>query len=156
MSDTIFQSSDLAGSKRTEFLDAARNGLARLRDRDGTSLVMLPESKLRLLQTLASWWESYTKLAALLQRSAPPTPSELGELAWLRVFDKGDLEEFLVDLNDALVAAGADEDIAVLNSVLHAWRVTALQLEDPLRRAVLLGEHVPDDYAEVGPPDGAE
>ena len=88
MSDTIFQSSDLAGSRRTEFLDAARSGLARLRDKDGTSLVMLPESKLRLLQTLAAWWESYTRLAGLLRRSALPTPTELGGLAWLRVFDE--------------------------------------------------------------------
>jgi hypothetical protein len=156
MTDTIFQSSDLAGSKRTEFLDAARNGLARLRYKDGTSLVMLPESKLRLLQTLATWWESYTRLAALLRRSGLPTPTELGELAWLRVFDKDDLEEFLVDLNDALVAASADEDVAALDTTLHAWRTTALQLEDPLRRAILLGDHVADDYVEVGHPDGAE
>jgi hypothetical protein len=156
MTDTIFQASDLAGSKRTDFLDAARSGLARLRYKDGTSLVMLPESKLRLLQTLATWWESYTRLDAILRRSTVPTAGELGELAWLRFFDRGDLEEFLSDLHDALVAASADEDVAVLESALHAWRTTAHQLEDPLRRSVLLGYHVPDDYVEVSQPDGAD
>ena len=156
MSDTIFQSSDLAGSRRTEFLDAARSGLARLRDKDGTSLVMLPESKLRLLQTLATWWESYTRLAALLRRSTLPTPTELGGLAWLRVFDREDLDEFLVDLNDGLVAASADEDIAALETTLQAWRTTAHQLEDPLRRAILLGDHVAGDYVEVGQPDAPD
>lgn len=152
MSDTIYQTSDLAGSKRTEFLDAARGGLARLRDKDGTSLVMLPESRLRLLETLTAWWQAYTRLDSLLRRSALPTANELGELAWLRPFDRGDLEEFLSELHDALVAAGADEDSAALDDLLRAWRITARQLEDPLRRSVLLGEHVPEDYVEVAAP----
>jgi hypothetical protein len=117
---------------------------------------MLPESKLRLFQTLASWWKSYTKLDALLRRDTLPTPTELGELAWLRFFDRGDLSEFLSDLHDGLVAASADEDIAALEATLHAWRTTAHQLEDPLRRSVLLGEHTVDDYVEVGQPDAAE
>jgi hypothetical protein len=156
MTDTIFQSSDLAGGKRTEFLDAARSGLARLRDKDGTSLVMLPESRLRLLQTLATWWEAYTRLDALLRRSSVPAANELGDLAWLRPFDRSDLEEFQSDLHDALVAASADEDEAALVNTLRAWRITARQLEDPLRRSVLLGEYVADDFVEVDEPRGAE
>ncbi|HEX6472176.1 MAG TPA: hypothetical protein VF069_23995 [Streptosporangiaceae bacterium] len=155
MTDTIFQPSDLAGVKRTEFLDAARRGLARLRDKDGTSLVMLPESKLELVQTLARWGEAYAKLDNLLRRSSPPTANELGELAWLRPFDRDDLQEFLSELRDALIASSADEDTSALDNCLRAWRVTARQMEDPLRRAVLLGEHRSDDYEEVyRPHDG--
>jgi hypothetical protein len=152
MTDTIFQASDLAGTKRVEFLDAARGGRARLRDRDGTSLVMLPESRLRLLETLAAWWESYTKLDCLLRRGGVPAASDLGELAWLRSFDRDDMEEFLGELRDALVAASADQDSAVLDSCISAWRITARQLEDPLRRSVLLGAHSPSDFVEVGEP----
>ena len=102
MTDTIYQASDLAGTKRVEFLDAARGGRARLRDRDGTSLVMLPESRLRLLEALTAWWESYTKLDCLLRRGGVPTAGDLGELAWLRSFDRADMEEFLGELRDAL------------------------------------------------------
>lgn len=153
MTDTIFQASDLAGSRRVEFLDAARGGRARLRDRDGMSLVMLPESMLSLLETLASCWESYTRLDCLLRRtSSVPSARELGDLAWLRSFDRSDMSEFLVELHDALVAASADRDSAVLESCINAWRVTARQLEDPLRRSVLLGDHVDSDFVEASEP----
>jgi hypothetical protein len=152
MSDVIFQPTDLA-NKRLEFLDAARKGQARLRDKDGTSLVMLPESRLRLLETLAKWWQAYMKLESFLRRSDLPKAAELGEYAWLRSFDREDLQEFVGELHDALVAANADKDTAVLDECVEAWRVTARQLEDPLRRSVLLGLHVPDDYVEASRPD---
>ncbi|MEV2279444.1 hypothetical protein AB0I72_28090 [Nocardiopsis sp. NPDC049922] len=153
MDDTIFQPSDLAGAKRTEFLDAAREGLARLRDKDGTSLVMLPESKLQLLQTLAKWWECYTNLESVLQRGARPKVADLGELAWLRQFDLDDLREFSDELHEALIAAGADGDARVLNECVHQWHVTARQLEDPLRCSILLGNPVSEDFIEVDEPN---
>jgi hypothetical protein len=155
MSDVIYQLSDLA-SKRLEFIDAARNGQARLRDKDGTSLVMLPESKLRLLETLAKWWQAYMKLEGFLRRTELPRASELGELAWLRSFERDDLQEFLSELHDALVAANADGDTAALDDCIQGWRTTARQLEDPLRRAVLLGSHVPEDYVEASEPNDPE
>ena len=155
MSDVIFQLSDLA-SKRLEFLDAARRGQARLRDKDGTSLVMLPESRLRLHGALAKWWQAYMRLESFLRRSELPRAAELGELAWLRSFERGDLEEFVSELHDALIAANADEDTVALDDCIHGWRTTARQLEDPLRREVLLGPHVPEDYVEASEPDDPE
>jgi len=153
MTDTIFQASDLAGTKRVEFLDAARGGQARLRDRDGMSLVMLPESTLRLLEALTRWWEAYTRLDNLLRRATDvPSARELGDLAWLRSVDRDDMDEFLSDLHEALVAASADRDLAVLDSCIKAWRITARQLEDPLRRSVLLGSHADSDFIEVQEP----
>lgn len=155
MPDVIFQSSDLV-NKRTEVLEAARNGQARVRDKDGTSLVMLPESKLRLLESLTKWWQAYMKLEALLHKRELPRTGELGELAWLRAFDRADFEEFVSELHDALVAASADEDTAVLDECIKAWRLTARQLEDPLRRSVLHGPFVSDHYVEANEPHGAE
>src|SRR5260370_6504510 len=137
MSDVIiFQLTDLANN-RLEVLEAARRGQARLRDKDGTSLVMLPESRLQLLETLAKWWQAYMKLEALLRRSDLPRAAELGELAWLRAFDRDDFQEFVSELHDALIAANADEDTGVLDECIRAWRTTARQLADPLRRSVL-------------------
>lgn len=155
MSDSIFQPTDLA-NRRTEFLDAARRGQARLRDKDGTSFVMLPESRLHLLETLAEWWKAYMKLANLLERSEAPKASELGELAWLRTFEREDLGEFVSELHEVLIAASADGDAAVLDDCINAWRITARQLQDPLRRSVLLGSHSPEDYVEVSEPDDGE
>jgi len=153
MTDTIFQSSDLA-NRRTEFLAAARRGQARLRDKDGASFVMLPESRLLLLERLAEWSQALMRLVDLLRKGAVPKVSELGGLAWLRVFDLADLQEFVSELQDALVAAYADGDTTALDDCLLSWRATARQLEDPLRRSVLHASHRPDDFVEVSEPDG--
>lgn len=150
MSDVIYQSSDLVG-RRVEFLDAARAGRARLRDKDGTSLVMLRESRLQLLETLAEWGTAHLRLESLLRRTGRPSVADLGDLAWLRAFDEEDLREFLDELHDCLVAAHADNSAAVLEEAVHAWRITAQQLADPLRRSVLL-EASPDDLVEADVP----
>lgn len=152
MADMIFQSSDLA-TRRTEFLDAARSGQARLRDKDGSSFVMLPERQLHLLERLAEWSQALMRLESLLRKGDPPKVSELGDLAWLRVFDLADLHEFVNELQDALFAAHADGDTSALDDCLLAWRATARQLEDPLRRSVLHAAHRPDDFVEVSAPD---
>lgn len=149
--DTIFQPTDLV-QRRTEFLEAARKGGARLRDKDGTSLVMLPESHVLLLEELGRWTNSYMRLETLLRRDARPSVSELGDLAWLRVFDQEDLRDFVTELHDALVAARADDNVRAVTEVIDAWRITAAQLDDPLRRSVLLGSSGADDFVEAAPP----
>lgn len=152
MSDVIFKVSDLA-QNRTDLLQAAREGRARIRDTDGTGLVMLREEELQLIELVADWSRAHSRLQRLLHLGRQPAVSELGEtLAWLRVFDLEDLQEFANELDDALVAARADQDSAVLRNCLHAWRVTARQLHDPLRRSVLHGTHAPDDFEDAERP----
>ncbi len=149
---TIFKVTDLAQS-RTDLLDAARSGRARVRDIDGTGLVMLREDELLLLELLADWARAHSRLQRLLQLERDPKVSELGDqLAWLRVFDADDLKEFAAELDDALVAARADGDATPLTECIRAWKVTARQLEDPLRRSVLLGKHKAEDYVDVERP----
>ncbi|MBP2704374.1 hypothetical protein JOL79_11175 [Microbispora sp. RL4-1S] len=151
MTDTIFQASDLA-NKRTEILERARQGLAQIRDKDSTSLVMLPERRLRMLEEIAKWSLAHMRLDELLRRDAEPSISDLGDLAWLRVFEAEDLREFVDDLHAALIAAHSDQDPSALDEFLRAWRITARQLEDPLRKAVLLSRHDPDDFTEAARP----
>jgi len=151
--DTIFQATDLV-QRRVEFLDAARAGCARLRDKDGTSLVMIPESRLRWLQSIAKWASLHLRLEELVRRGVMPSVTDLGELAWLRALNLDDLREFVEELHEALVIASADESCVPLDECVRAWRTTARQLEDSLRRQVLLGGHDPDDFEEVGPPTG--
>ncbi|WP_439681776.1 hypothetical protein [Embleya sp. MST-111070] len=151
MNDAIFQASDLA-NKRTELLSAARSGVARVRDKDGTSLVMLPESQLLLLQSVSDWSRHLMRLTTLAEGVERPTVDQLGELAWLRAFDNEDLQEFVSDMKQCLVAAHADGDPQVLEDCLNDWRTTAKQLEDPLRRSVLLGRHEPSDFVSAPRP----
>ncbi len=153
MKDVIYQSSDLAGARRTDFLRDARAGRARLRDKDGTSLVMLPETELSALENFAHWSRFASFLNGALQRNESLGVTELGEHAWLRVFDNEDLEEFLSELMDALVASLADKNDDLLDELVSAWRVTARQLQDPLRRSVLLSLHEPTDFEKAEQPD---
>ncbi|WP_143675051.1 hypothetical protein OHB31_16995 [Streptomyces microflavus] len=153
--DVIFQSSDLATQRRTEFLSAARSGLARLRDKNGTSLVMLPERHLQLLEELRTWSSVHLRLERLLARpDFKPTVEALGDLAWLRVFDCEDLREFADELGEAIVAADSDSDLAVLRECLDAWKTTARQLEDPMRRSALLRKGVVPNLVEAVRPEG--
>lgn len=155
MSDnTIFQLTDLV-QRRTEFVEAARHGGARLRDKDGTSLLMLPESHVQLLEQLSEWNNAYLRLSSLLRRDERPGVSDLGDLAWLRVFDFDDLVEFVEELHDALVAARADDDIRAIAALVSDWRTTAAELDDPLRRSVLTGSISAGDLEDAPRPDGS-
>lgn len=155
MNNQIFQSSDLA-KLRTELLDAARSGRARVRDKDGTGLVMLPEKDLEVLEQYALWSQAHSRLNALLASSKRITVSDFGELAWLRVFDRDDLTEFVNELHDSLIAGLADRDLKPVFDTVEAWRITARQLEDPLRKSVLLGSLSEADLVDVERPDEVE
>lgn len=151
MESIIFQASDLARD-RTRFLDAARSGRALVRDKDGTGLVMLPESDLAILEGFASWSQVHNRLVHLLASRRELTVGELGDLAWLRVFSPEDVRDFVDELHSTLIAALADRRIEVLDEMVRDWRVTARQLEDPLRRSVLLGHANLDELVEVEAP----
>ncbi|WP_104177007.1 hypothetical protein [Cryobacterium sp. Y50] len=151
MERVIFQSSDLA-KKRIKVLEAARAGRALVRDGNGSGLVMLPESDLAVLEGFASWSQRLQRLTALVDSERDVSVAELGDLAWLRVFDKDDQRAFADELHGSLIAGLADQDLSSVDEVVTAWRVTARQLEDPLRRSVLLGRHDLTDYDDVEEP----
>ena len=151
MENVIFQASDLA-KDRTRFLDAARAGRALVRDKDGTGLVMLPESELVVLEGYAAWSQRLNRLTALIEAGRPLTAALLGELAWLRVFDSEDLREFVGELHSALIAGLADQSLDEIEQVVSDWRLTARQLEDPLRRSVLLGRDAGEQLVDAPEP----
>lgn len=155
MDNVIFQASDLA-KDRVRVLDAARSGRARVRDKDGTGLVMLPEAELEVLEGYARWSQAHNRLSALITSGRLLNVDELGEFAWLRVFDREDLDEFLSDLHSALVAGLADRNMDDLATLEREWRITARQLEDPLRRSVLLARDAEEELVEVEAPFGEQ
>jgi hypothetical protein len=148
----VFQASDLAGAKRREFIGAAREGGALLRDTDGFALTMVPLAEFEAIAEVAR-----TAVAALLALAAlsrgSARPADLGQLAWLAVLDEGDRAEFFEELRDALSVAEATHDAAPIDRCLREWRTTAQALSDPVRREILTGPGG-SDYAEVSRPKG--
>lgn len=145
--------SDLAGSKRKQFLDEARGGRARVRFGDGVTLVMLPENELEVLDAFAKWSLVQQRLDALSKHASLPSVAELGDLAWIRVFDQDDVAAFADELHGALITGLADKDISFIEEVVEAWRLTARQMEDPLRKAILTSPLAPSDFEEVASPE---
>jgi hypothetical protein len=154
VADRTFQASDLAGTGRREFLAQARAGEARLRDTDGTSLLMVREGDYRALAALRDWILAYLVLENALTRPAHQrVAADFGLLAWAAVFDDDDdLGELRRELGDALVRATAARDVDLVSRVVEDWQRTARALTDPVSRAVLTGEVRDEEFVEAGPP----
>lgn len=150
ITSAVFQASDLAGAKRREFLGAAREGGALLRDTDGFALTMVPLAQLEAITEVAQVAVAALLALATLSRGFT-RPADLGQLAWLATFDEDDRAEFFGELRDALSVAAATRDAAPVETCLREWRTTAQALSDPLRRAILTAPG-DDDYAEVDRP----
>ncbi|AHH22245.1 hypothetical protein NONO_c74900 [Nocardia nova SH22a] len=148
----MYQVSDLAGARRREFLDEAKQSSASLRDTDGSVLVMLAAQRIAALTEAAAVTTQLFTAEAVLARTSTPTPVELGGLAWLSEFDSDDRAEALSEIRNALVLTVTSEDPTPLREALHAWVTTAAVMRDPQRRAVHTEPGVESDYVEVGEP----
>lgn len=151
--DRVFQVSDLAGSKRREFVDLAKSGNARLRDIDGTPLVMLREAGLVQLEELSEALVGYLSLETALDRKRDDRqPTDFGNLAWASTLDESDLLELRDDLRAALAVAASQRDTAPVDNLLRDWRYTALDLADPRSGPILRGDYTDDDFVDAARP----
>ncbi len=148
----MYQVSDLAGARRREFLDEAKQSSASLRDTDGSVLVMLAAQRIAAVTEAAAVTTQIFAAEAVLARTGEPTPVELGGLAWLAEFDSDDRAEALDEIRNAVVLTISSEDPTPLREALHAWVTTAAVMRDPLRRAVHVEPGADSDYVEVGEP----
>lgn len=147
----IFQASDLNQRGRA-VLDAARNGEARVRDKDGLGLVVMPEARVRALRTVAASAANLATLEVALAVGRPPRLADYGDWTWLRHLSAEDVASFIVEVRDALIVAAREEQVDALDETLHAWQASAAALADSDSRAILLGGAADEDYVEVGPP----
>lgn len=153
MTDRVFTVSDL-DRRRREVIDAARGGLARIRDTDGTALVLVPARHYRVLEIVSRW---ASRIQVVERARAKPASArstfDFGDLTWLRHLDDADLDEFVAEMRDAVSVAYHDEETEALETLVREWRTTADELADPTRRDVLLGGFERGDYAEVARPE---
>lgn len=150
-SSTVYQASDLS-QRRREVLNEARSAFARIRDTDGTSLVMLREEGVRLNEELTRIVRMLVPLFRARGSKALDAAVAVSELSWLRLLPRRDVEEFIEEALDALQFAIDAKDLGGLVSTIDDWRTTALALRDPTNRDILLGQAAPDDFAEVERP----
>lgn len=153
---TVFQASDLQQRGRV-VLDTARDGEARVRDKDGLSLLIVPESRAQAWRFSARVAANLAMLQHALARSDEhPDLPDFGDWTWLRSFDEEDLREFLRDMWDVLIVAVREDSSGLIEETLALWRTTAETLEDPLRREILLGRLHERDYVEAARPGAVE
>jgi adenine-specific DNA-methyltransferase len=129
----IYQASDLNQCGRA-ILDAARVSVARVRDKDGTSLVMLSEEQLQVLSEsaddlvqLGDAVASYVTLQRAVAQldSRPGSLPEYGVFVWARALSAQQLAEFVGELGDALLLCGRERALAPLADTVTAWRAVA-------------------------------
>lgn len=155
--DRTYQATDLANANRRTFLDEAKTGIARLRDQDGATLVMLPESVLGVLSDLRTYFLAYLSLENALTRPRKERrPTDFGEIAWADVLDDEDLSEFRTEFRDSLTRATAARDVAGLDELVRAWRLTADLLNDPDASRRINADVDDDSYVEVSRPQEVE
>ena len=68
------------------------------------------------------------------------------------MFDVDDLREFVDELQTLLLVALADNDTSEIDQMIRDWRITARQLEDPLRRSVLTARHDSSSFMAAAEP----
>ena len=161
-STTIYQPSDLNRRGRA-ILDAARDGLARIRDTDGTSLVVIREEDFEAMRGRLEEMEHLTEAMAsfiVLDRAVDhehrePSLVELGPWTWVRHLPKEDAMEFITDIGEALYESCRTMSTAPLVAAVDDWKATAEALSDSLARETLLGDNAASDYVEVERPESA-
>jgi len=136
--DRIYQTSDLAGAARKEFIEEARRGRAHLRTPEGEALVMLREAQLDHLSAMGEYALSYFMLDnALTRPRADRRAADFGDWAFIEVFDDDDISEFQTEMNAALMRAASGADTSIIEMTLDAWRRSARTLADPIAREIL-------------------
>lgn len=148
----IFQSSDLSRRSRS-VLEKAAGGEALIRGKDGAPLVMTPARRVRNLEKYRDWSIKLMQLRSFLDSGNSSAVAQWGELAWLRVFDEDDLRAFIGEAESQLLMSEALGDYSDFDELVDEWKVTAGQLEDPLRRHILLSPGIDeDDFTEARRP----
>jgi hypothetical protein len=135
-----YQATDLARNHR-QVVDAARDGIAIIRDKDGTTLVMTAASVLDRAQVIGSTAVALVQVAhALAEPADRRTPSSYGDFAWLGPLREDAQRQFLAEMTDRLVVVASGGRLDQLTELIGDWLATAEAWADPETREALLAE----------------
>lgn len=135
-----YQATDLARNSR-DVLDAAREGRALIRDKDGLALVMLPAADVARGDEIVEISVDLLRVArAVLDRDAHPSAVSYGGLGWLSVLPADAQRAFFLEMTEAVLVAASGLDFRHAEHVLGDWRATAESWADPDTRERLLAD----------------
>ena len=154
---SVHAASELNDNYRAILDEARERGVARLRDKDGVSILVLPEAQFASVVELTFIADVACSWLSVL----PFVEDGLDVLAssgwsWLRWLDLDDRRTFLEEIRQGLIDGIATRDSDTLRRDLRDWQITAETLRDEKAREVLLGAAVDEDYVEAARPGAAE
>lgn len=135
-----YQASDLARNHR-KVVDAARDGIAVIRDKDGTALVMTAASVLERAQEIGGTAVALVQVArALAGPAAGRTASAYGDFAWLCPLPEDAQRRFVGEVTDRLLVVASGGRLDQLTELVSDWLATAEAWTDADTREALLAE----------------
>ncbi len=135
-----YQATDLARNHR-QVVDDARAGIAVIRDKDGTALVMTTASVLERAQEIGGTAVALVQVAqALAEPANRRSTSAYGDFAWLRPLPDDAQRRFLAEVADQLLVVASGGRLDQLSELVGDWLATAQAWADPDTREALLAE----------------
>lgn len=139
-----YQATDLARNHR-QVVDDARDGIAVIRDKDGTTLLMTTASVLERAQEIGGTAVALVQVAqALAEPADRRTTSAYGDFAWLRPLPEDAQRRFLAEVTDQLLVVASGGRLDQLTELVGDWLGTAEAWADAdTREALLADERAP-------------
>jgi hypothetical protein len=139
-----YQATDLARNHR-QVVDAARGGIAVIRDKDGTTLVMTTASLLERAQEIGGAAVALVQVAQALAGPADRrTTSAYGDFAWLYPLPEDAQRRFVGEVTDRLLVVASGGRLDQLTELLGDWLATAEAWGNAdAREALLANEPAP-------------
>ena len=135
-----YQATDLARNHR-QVVDDARHGVAVIRDKDGTTLVMTTASVLERAQEIGGTAVALVQVAQTLAGPADRrTTAAYGDFAWLRPLPEDAQRRFLAEMTDRLLVVASGGRLEQLTELVGDWLATAEAWADADTREALLAE----------------
>ena len=143
-SNRAYQATDLVRNHR-QVVDDARAGIAVIRDKDGTTLVMTTASLLERAQEIGAAAVALVQVSqALAEPADRRTTSAFGDFAWLRPLPEDAQRGFLAEMTDRLLVVASGGRLDQLTELVGDWLATAEAWGNPdTREALLANEPAP-------------
>lgn len=148
-SNVVYRASDLNRRGR-EILDAAREGGARIADKDGVPLLLIPESEIKAAESASADLELAVCAHEILRDLEESRVVTLADFRWVNRLEADERSEFMAELRESLAPAGTHSDYFDLRTLLGEWEVTSRLPTGSL--GVLEAPYSEDDWVSVERP----
>jgi hypothetical protein len=150
--DRVYRASDLNRRGR-EVLDAARETGVRIADKDGLSMLMLPESLVVAAARASDERDALVDAYATLFDLDAGESVAVEAMRWVNRLSPEDRSEFIDELRSEIRRSVRDDDVSQLLVMLGEWKVTSTVSNQAGYLDVLNAPFDPDDFFEVGRPE---